>query len=134
MDTYTYDSYNQLISDQGYDGYAQRYTYNGQGHMVKKAFKSSDQRQTLEEIVRGDEAKQATGGGADACAVGRRDRTGASRKGLAAQRRRKARVYKDAAEASGTLCGKGAVTEGSVGIFNRKSPRTRRSPRRHGTQ
>ena len=64
-DTYTYDSYNQLTSYKGYDGYQQRDTYNAQGHMIRKESKGNANRQTLEEIVRGDEAKQAASDGGD---------------------------------------------------------------------
>ena len=64
-DTYTYVSYNQLTSYKGYDGYQQRYTYNASGHMIKKESKGNDQRQTLEEIVRGDEKKAASDDGGD---------------------------------------------------------------------
>ena len=65
VDTYTYDSYNQLTSYKGYDGYQQRYTYNAQGHMTKRESSGNSNRQTLEEIVRGDEQKAATSDGED---------------------------------------------------------------------
>ena len=45
---------NQLTNYSGYDGYQQRYTYNAQGHMVKRESKGNTSRQTLEAIATGE--------------------------------------------------------------------------------
>ena len=67
-DTYAYNVKNQLTSYKGYDGYQQRYSYNAQGHMVKRESKGSASRQTLEAIAVGEgESNAATSkdGGSD---------------------------------------------------------------------
>ena len=53
-DTYAYNVKNQLTSYKGYDGYQQRYTYNAQGHMIKRESKGNASRQTLEAIATGE--------------------------------------------------------------------------------
>ena len=53
-DTYAYNVKNQLTSYSGYDGYQQRYTYNAQGHMIKRESKGNASRQTLEAIATGE--------------------------------------------------------------------------------
>ena len=53
-DTYAYNVKNQLTNYSGYDGYQQRYTYNAQGHMIKRESKGNASRQTLEAIATGE--------------------------------------------------------------------------------
>lgn len=65
-DTYAYNVKNQLTSYKGYDGYQQRYTYNAQGHMIKRESKGNASRQTLEAIALGNgEATTSEDGGSD---------------------------------------------------------------------
>ncbi len=66
-DTYAYNVKNQLTNYKGFDGYQQRYTYNAQGHMIKRESKGSASRQTLEAIATsaGESAAATDDGGSD---------------------------------------------------------------------
>jgi len=66
-DTYAYNVKNQLTNYKGFDGYQQRYTYNAQGHMIKRESKGSSSRQTLEAIATsaGESAAATDDGGSD---------------------------------------------------------------------